>query len=240
MIIRHSSSFFISLLFHALLVVLILLGWKNIPSLKKEPKKVSVKLSCVVEKRAVVKKISKPKRVVKKIKHKPKPKSKPKKVKKVIKQVPVVMPVKKKKIIKPKPEVKEEIQKEPEPKSVPQVKEEIVASTQIQEKVQEDPHAIQEQILKEYLQTNITKIRQLIKDNLYYPRSARRRGKVGEVIVKFRLLKDATVEDIEVISSKSEILSRAAKKTIINISGDFPKPKEELIIKVPIDYQLKR
>ena len=86
----------------------------------------------------------------------------------------------------------------------------------------------------------IAKIVKLLQDNLYYPRSARKRGAVGEVVVKFKLLKDATVEYVEIVSSKSAILSRAAKKTIMNLSGEFPKPKEELIIKIPINYSLKR
>ena len=42
---------------------------------------------------------------------------------------------------------------------------------------------------KEYIDENVLKIRELISDNLYYPRSARKRGIVGDVLVKFTLLK---------------------------------------------------
>ena len=206
------------------------------PSFKKEEKKVCVKLSCLVEKKPIIQKpiIKKPqKSKIKKLK--PMPKPKPKKVK-IVKTVPVVMPVKKEKIIEPEPEVKE-VKKEPE--IVPQEPIEEAATQEVAEEVEEDPHAMQEQLVKDYLDENTAKIRQLINDNLYYPRSARKRGKVGEVIVRFKLLKDATVQEVEVISSKSEILSRAAKKTINSLSGEFPKPKEELVIKVPIDYRLK-
>jgi protein TonB len=211
------------------------------PSFKKEEKKVCVKLSCVVEKKPTpkIQPKPKPKPIIKKKKIKPKkkPKPKPKKVE-IVKKVPVVMPIKKEEIVEPEPEIKE-VQKEPEPVPVQEV-EEAATFEETQEEVQEDPHAKEQRIAKEYLEENIAKIRQLIGDNLYYPRSARKRGKVGEVIVRFKLLKDSTVKDIEIISSKSDILGRAARKTIENLSGEFPKPKEELTIKVPIDYQLKR
>ncbi len=222
------------------------------PSFKKEEKKVCVKLSCVVEKKPVIQKKAvvkpkvkpkpkpKPKPLIKKKikkpkpKHKPKPKPKPKKHK-VLKQVPVVMPPKKKETIKPiEPEVKkQEIKNEPEilpEQKIEKVVENVTTSSQTTTK---------EQILQEYYKNNLAKIAQLLQDNLYYPRSARKRGIVGQVIVKFRLATDTKAYDIEIISSNSKILSRAAKKTIKNLSGKFPKPKEELILKVPIDYKLR-
>ena len=91
---------------------------------------------------------------------------------------------------------------------------------------------------KEYIDENIIKIRELIKDNLYYPRSARKRRVTGEVVVKFTISTDSEVHSIEIVSSKSDILSRAAKKTIENLSSEFPKPDEELILHVPISYKL--
>jgi protein TonB len=81
---------------------------------------------------------------------------------------------------------------------------------------------------------------QLLQENLYYPRRARKRGIIGEVLVKFKLSMDAKVYSIEVLSSKSDILSRAAIKTIEDLSGKFPKPNKELTLNVPINYTLTR
>ncbi|MEA3331714.1 MAG: energy transducer TonB [Campylobacterota bacterium] len=207
------------------------------PSLeKKHDKKVCVKLCCVVEKKPLpkVKPKPKPKPIVKKEikKPKPKPKIKPKPKPKIVKKVPVVAPIIKEEIIEPEPEVKE-IEKEPEPIVVEEV-------AVYEEEVEIDPHAKQKELEKDYLDEHIAKIGKLLKENLYYPRSARKRGITGKIMVKFKLLTDGSVQFIEVVSSNSEILSRAAIKTIKNISEEFPKPSEELILYLPINYELKR
>lgn len=118
----------------------------------------------------------------------------------------------------------------------------IVVKSPIKPKLKPKPtkHQIAMQQEKNYLDQHIQKIVSLLQENLYYPRSARKRGITGEVIVKFTLLKDATAQYIEVTSSNSKILSKAAIKTIKNLSGEFPKPQEKLIIHVPIKYQLRR
>lgn len=91
---------------------------------------------------------------------------------------------------------------------------------------------------KKYINQNILKIQKLLQENLYYPRRARKRGITGEVVVTFTLYTDATVSTISVLTSNSAILSRAAIKTIERLSGSFPKPEEELILSVPIEYRL--
>ena len=90
-----------------------------------------------------------------------------------------------------------------------------------------------------YVQLHIHEITTLIKENLYYPRRARRRGIEGEVNVRFTLQKDASVTNIEILSSQSEILSRSAKKTLENLSKKLPKPDEVLTLTVPIKYSLE-
>ena len=97
----------------------------------------------------------------------------------------------------------------------------------------------QEKSSTQYLQVNTQKIAKLLKENLYYPRSARKRNITGKVIIKFTLSKDARVYDIKVIESKNNILSRAAMKTIMDLSGKFPKPQKRLTLHVPIGYELK-
>ena len=57
---------------------------------------------------------------------------------------------------------------------------------------------------------------------------------------RLRLKDDAwKVYDIKIIKSKSDILSRAAMKTIMDLSGKFPKPQKRLTLHVPIGYELK-
>jgi protein TonB len=88
------------------------------------------------------------------------------------------------------------------------------------------------------MEKNLEKIVALLKENLYYPRRARKRGVEGEVLVSFRLLKNAEVCDIKVLNSPSDILSRGAIRTLEELSSKFPKPEQELNLKVPIYYKL--
>ena len=243
--IRHSSSFFLSLLLHGALVFLLLFAWQNMPSIKKVDceKKMSIQLCNVVYKKPVV--IPKPK-------PKPKPKPIPKQIikKEVKKTVPVVKEVLE---IKEEPVVVAEIIPEVVISEVEEVqkiepKEEIVEEVSIVDQVTyrepvdepevESPQLKQERLEQEYLQEHIAQIIKLLSDNLYYPRRARKRGITGEVMVKFRLSTDAIAHSIEIVSSKHEILSRAAIKTIEDLSGEFPKPSEELLLHVPISYNL--
>lgn len=90
----------------------------------------------------------------------------------------------------------------------------------------------------EYLQEHLALITKLLEENLYYPRSARKRAITGDVVVKFKLMPDATIAYIKVLKSPSEVLSRGAVQTIENVSTKFPKPKKELILEVPISYKL--
>jgi len=194
------------------------------------------KKEAVVTKKPTPKKVLKKEKVVKK--------------EKIVKKPPIKKPIKKKK------EVVKKIEKVEE-KVLP--KEEVVTQTQeTQEVILEKKPQLQEnpqgnmtkkdcpevccdtRVSKEatYKNNNLLKIAQLLQENLYYPRRARKRGIEGKVLVRFTLLEDATVKDITVISSQNAILSRGAIKTIENLSGKFPKPQERLTLNVPIDYYL--
>jgi len=91
-----------------------------------------------------------------------------------------------------------------------------------------------------YIDENIERIVELLQENLYYPRSARRRHLEGEVLIHFKLTKEAEVLDVRVVASRYEILSRGAIETIESLSREFPKPKESLELTVPINYSLKK
>lgn len=124
-------------------------------------------------------------------------------------------------------------------------KEKVLLNTTIEKKIRkEKKKSLSKEItkvdfIKQYLDENKDLIVKLLKENLYYPRSAVKRGIIGEVVVKFTLTKDSLVHSLETISSKSDILSRGALKTISNLSGKFPAPKEEITLIVPINYALK-
>jgi len=245
--IRHSSSIFISLAFHALVAVLLIFTYKSVVSTKEEivEKKVCIELCNVFEQKPVIP--PKPKPIVEAkvipdpIIEKPKPippKPKPVVKKEIVKEVPVVMP-------EIEPLVEQKIEKQTEEKIVEETLEQADKQS-----IEETPKEMQEQKIqeieskevrqeREYLQEHLAKIVQLLKDNLYYPRRARAMQEEGEVIVKFVLSKDARAHSIEVISSKSKILSRSAIKTIEDLSGKFPKPKEDLTLHVPINYSLR-
>ena len=141
-----------------------------------------------------------------------------------------------KKAFKKIPKEKVTIKKvEQTPKIVPQ----IVEKSLIQKAIKK-PTALPEKTTQEiYINNHIQEISQLLSENLYYPRRARKRGIVGEVIVKFTLSKNAIVSDIHIKKSQSELLSRAAKKTIQNLSGKFPRPEEVIVLQVPIVFRLK-
>jgi len=165
----------------------------------------------------------------------------PQKVKKRVIKAPLSVPILEKKIQKPKKQEEKVVEKE-------EITEENIVEKATKEDTIEEldttsktniatPNPIEiEQ--KKYIDDNIEKISQLLIENLYYPRRARKRGITGEVIIKFNILQDGTANTIKVISSNSEILSRAATKTIKDLSGEFPKPSQDLTIQIPIKYSL--
>jgi protein TonB len=90
-----------------------------------------------------------------------------------------------------------------------------------------------------YLQEHIRQIALLLRENLYYPRIARKRGITGDVTVAFELLTNGEVRNVAVITQAHAILNRAAVMTIERLSGEFPKPDEPLTLQVPINYRLQ-
>jgi len=101
------------------------------------------------------------------------------------------------------------------------------------------PTKAPQQKADEYIESHIGEIVTLLKDNLYYPRRARRKKIEGVVKVRFTLTKSAEVTNIQVLESKYEILSNAAIKTIEDLQGKMPQPQEDLILTIPINYDLK-
>ena len=223
--IRHSSSFIISLILHLLILLAIFFIYKLIPKKEgqEEEKKIRIDL-CSVSVKAVPKATP----LVQKIKAKPKIVAK--------KKIPVLQAPPIKQITKVQEFKEVELVKKRE---IIQEKEEVPEIIQEKEEVlQTKPR--EKNVEQEYISEHLKKISQLLSENLYYPRSARKRNIQGAVIVKFKLSTSAKVSKIEIVSSKSEILSRAAIKTIENLSGSFPRPPQELLLHVPITYKLSK
>ena len=235
---------------------------------KKKEQKICIKLGCIAQGHRSHE-VVKPKKKVeptekKKVIAKEKPIQKQKPIKKQKPPEKKVLkspkPIKQKISKQPKPKPKKHIQKKElvthtlpsktiqKPQKKPPKKIEPVINAQSNSKVapslmqkqqvepQEQPSQNSEEI---YIDHNLQKIVKLLSDNLYYPRSARRRGIEGIVKVKFKIDTDAKVSGVEIVSSSSDILSRAAIQTIKDLSGEFPKPSKNMSLSVPIEYKLK-
>lgn len=234
---RHSKSFLISLIIHVILLIAILFTWDKYASVKKvdcstlkECDRVCVVLCNVAPKKKMEAK-------KKKIDLEPLKESKKEVTLEPIQETKKYVEVKKTEV--KKTEVKE--QKEPLLEE-PIVKEEVPKEQIVQKSqavLDEERKLKQENVVKEYLEINTQEIAMLLQDNLYYPRSARKRNITGQITVKFTLGLDSKVYDVLVVKSNSEILSRAAIKTIEDLSGEFPRPQQVITLSVPIGYELK-
>lgn len=90
----------------------------------------------------------------------------------------------------------------------------------------------------EYLE----KLWRALERSKFYPRQARRRGLQGLVQVRFRVLRDGSFDDLEVVvGSGNRLLDAAAVQTVSKVSGAFPfpsaLPKQALVVSLPITYR---
>ncbi|MBU0631788.1 energy transducer TonB [bacterium] len=240
--IRHGSSFSISLAFHVLVVLLVVFLY-NYVSAQMPPKRVSVNLStCTIDcgcgcMPSVEKK---PKEAVV-------PKEEPKKVekktlkKKELKKVPHVTT--KERVATN--EVQEEIAPESKAQETQDVQSAEAPALVSEEKAEdtsiEDAKRLQEYkkaMQKQYVNENLSKIIQMLKENLFYPLRARKRGIEGDVVVKFTLLKNSNIKDVMIVKHSNDILDASAIHTIQNLQGKLPAPVEEMVLEVPINYRL--
>lgn len=90
-----------------------------------------------------------------------------------------------------------------------------------------------------YVNEHLATIARLLRENLYYPKLARKRHIEGEVLAAFTLQTDGTISDVTVKKHARDILDRAAVRTIESLSGRLPHPKNPLTLEVPIRFVLK-
>jgi len=177
-----------------------------------------------------------PKKIIKKVqKKKIVTKPKIKKITPIVKKKKVFI----KKYIEPKivvvpVKVKEEYVKE---------KKELIAKASIINEIKDNkvskPTVVKVSHEEKYINEHISLINSLIKKNLSYPRSAKKRGKQGRVFVSFILNLNGEVSELEASGKVSSILKKSAIKTIKKASQKFPHPHTVLALSIPISYKLK-
>lgn len=238
--IRHSNSLFLSLFIHFLLIVLILFMSKSYIEVKEEKEQKIVLNISTIE---FEKEVSEPEVQKEEFcapKEKKEIQEKPKKVKEVKKEQKIV-----------DERVEEKIKQKDKIENIAEIKNESIKQNIVQtqaKQVDNTSNQVQKtvpaEVLKqpsaqeEYSEINKQKILELLRDNLYYPMSARKRNIMGVVKVSFTLDTNAKVCNIHVEESQSDVLSRAAVQTIEELSGKFPKPKKEITLSIPINYNL--
>lgn len=141
---------------------------------------------------------------------------------------------------KPQPEVAEEkIQPEKEIKDTQEAK---TATT-----IKSSPDALAQENIKmmrysdgvenEFLQAIY---RAMLKRHVYPP-LAIQRGYEGEVLVKFMIDVTGEISQLEIVKhSPYSLLDKAAIKTVKRACKDFPKPRENVYIEIPIAYNLQQ
>ncbi len=265
--IRSPHAFLFSVLLHGLIILLLLfvIAPKILKTRSVSPQRCRISLAQVVpavpaaaepEKKAPPPPKKKPEPVRKRTVAKPKPKPVPKKtvpLKKVRKKVP---PKKRPEpVVRKTPEKREAERKPPEPvvaetsspttvkrtgmkESRPAEKRKRPQSRTVQAATPVTAPRTVVQSRDDYLNEHLAKIVELLQENLYYPRMARKRRIQGEVLVAFTLEKDGTVRNTEIRRHARPVLDRAAIETVTSLSGKMPHPKNVLTLEVPIRFVL--
>jgi protein TonB len=84
-------------------------------------------------------------------------------------------------------------------------------------------------------------ISKLVREHLEYPYLARRMGWEGEVLLFFRLNPTGEVEELKVLKSSGfEVLDKSAVNAVKRASKHFPRPKQIVLIKLPIQFKLEK
>ena len=91
-----------------------------------------------------------------------------------------------------------------------------------------------------YLREKLSVISSIVQKHITYPPLARRMGWMGRVIVSFTLHPDGRLEELRVEKSSGyELLDKNALDTVKRVAHLFPTPPVEVVVKLPINYELK-
>lgn len=218
---RYLSSFFITSFLYLALAVGFIYSIADIkPKKISNEKVIALNHVSLVQQKKIIKKEPKkePKKIVKK-------KKKKKVVKKRVREVKTIT----NKIKKVKKVVKQE-------KKI----EKIIEEKKVERKIEQPEMkkaVVKRDYKQEFIDNNLQKIISLIQKNIKYPKRARVMNIQGSVIVVFTIKMDGSLDDIKVIEGH-RLLKKSALKAIRKASSLFPKVKNTLRIKVPIQYTL--
>lgn len=227
---RYFSSFFIAFFFYTILLFCIfyfILNNEIIIKKTEEAKLISLNhIELVPEIKQEVVKIEEQKKEIEKIVEKSVEIPKPIIQKKIEK-------LKEEKVIEKKSVEKQEFKPIKEVEKV--VDNTVVEKTKTEEKQLEVKPIIDDK--KDYLDKHLAQIRELINKNVKYPSKAKKLSIEGIVIVKFKILEDGTVQNIEIIQG-DKFLQTSTIEAIEEASKNFPKTNQNIEIQVPIEYKL--
>lgn len=260
---RYLTSFFITLILYVGLAYALFMSFfnDNIKVKKAEPLK-TISLNNIQLKKEIVKpkEVVKPKQIIepKKVIEKKeiiKPKKvEPKKIKpkKIVKKKIVKKKVVKKKKPAKKPLQKKVIKKEIVKKIIPKKIEEViekpvekqvespgkeVVEKKIEKKVVSSIPQKQVNVKQDYLKKHLAQIRKHITNNVKYPKRAKRFNIQDVVKVKFTLLSNGQVKNIQILSGNKH-LHKATINAIKKASSSFPRVSKDIDIIIPIEYKL--
>jgi protein TonB len=95
------------------------------------------------------------------------------------------------------------------------------------------------EVAAEYMSVNLKGIRKRIYDRLNYPSSAKRMGMKGSSVVKFRIHRNGSVDDVSISrTSGHEILDEAAKQAILD-AAPYPSPSEAIYVVLSVNFSLR-
>lgn len=237
--IRYSRSFFISLALHTLSFGLLFALLKEITlQEEKSEERVCLKLQEIQEPKEIIPKIQEPKKTEIPPEIKPQKTEPLKQIVQKKAEVAKVKPIEER-VVKETLTETQKIQEEAFLKSNFSSQESSITKTAEQTTPPSSEKIQTKDASQEYIELNTDLISKLIQENLSYPMSARRQGITGVVLIRFNLNSDATISTIVVKESNSEILSRAAVKTIEELSQKLPKPSKDITLTIPIEYKLR-
>lgn len=228
---RYFSSFFITTILYLVISFFLFYMFADTVIIKEEPKEIKISLKQIVEKQE-------PALVVEPVEEVP---SKTEIVEQNIEPLLEIPTPIKKKIEKPKKEkvIEKKIVEKQDSKPIQEV--EKVVNTTVVEKTTVEEKTVQSKPMiddkKDYLDKYLAQIRDLIHKNVKYPSKAKKLSIEGIVIVKFKILEDGTVQNIEIIDGH-KFLQTSTIEAIEEASKNFPKTNQSIEIQVPIEYKL--
>jgi protein TonB len=227
---RYFSSFFIAFSFYAVLAISVFYFFSNDKIIIKEieqPKTISLNhIALEPEVKQEVPKVEEQKKEIEKV---------------VEKTVEIAKPIIQKKI--EKKVIEKKIVEKQEFETTKKV-EEVATNTTVEkslEKPMVEEKAVQSKPIidekKEYLDKHLAQIRELINKNVKYPERAKKLSIEGTVIVRFKILANGTVENIEIIEGH-KFLQSATIEAIEEASKKFPKSNSNIEVQIAIEYKL--